>query len=114
MVGDMNFSNPDNLRNIGQIKAPICAVDNYMDSDFAEAYKKKYGLNADSFSLWGYIISSLMKQALDNMGDKYTTDDIYKYIRTHTFETVGGAVSFDPKTAEPNIQLIFKETYPNE
>jgi branched-chain amino acid transport system substrate-binding protein len=114
VIGDMNFSNPDNLKIIGQVKAPICAVDNYISPIFSAQYKEQYGQNPDSYALYGYMIAFLIKQALDSMGNGYTTNDVFEYIRTHTFETAGGTISFDLKTREPNLQLIFKETLPNE
>lgn len=115
VVGDMNFSNPDNLKVIGSVKAPVCAVDNYMDSTFAAAFRKKYGKEADSFALYGYMVASIIKQAIDAMeDDDYSLDDIYRYVHTHSFETAGGAISFDPETNEPNLQMIYKITYPNE
>lgn len=114
VVGDMNFSNPENLNIIGTIKAPMCAIDNYIDPAFAERFVKKYNQNANSFALYGYVIASLLEQAIDSMDKEYSTDDVYEYIRTHTFETVGGPISFNPETKEPNLQLIYKVTRPNE
>ena len=114
VIGDMNFSNSDNLHVIGSVKAPICAVDNYMDAAFATAFKEKYKENADSYALYGYMIATIIKQTLDEMGKGYTTDDVFKYIHTHAFETAGGVISFDAETNEPNLKLIFKETLPNE
>ena len=114
VIGDMNFSNPDNLKIIGQVKAPICAVDNYMDSTFSIAFKEEFGRYGDSFALWGYMIASMLKQALDEIGDSFSTNDVFDFIRSHTFETAGGAISFDSQTMEPSLQLIFKETLPNE
>ena len=114
VIGDMNFSNSDNLQIIGSIKAPICAVDNYMDSAFAEAFKEKYKENADSYALYGYMIATIIKQAVDNTGKDCSTDDVFNYIHTHSFETAGGVISFDAETNEPNLKLIFKEMLPNE
>mgnify|MGYP002522269550 CR=1 FL=1 len=114
VIGDMNFSNPDNLQIIGPVKATICAVDNYMDADFASAFKAKYGKDADSYALYGYMIATIIKETIDQMDKGYTTDDVYKYIHTHTFETAGGSLSFDAETNEPDLQLIFKETHPDE
>lgn len=114
VIGDMNFSNSDNLEMIGTKKAPICAVDNYMDSSFASTFKQRNGKNADSFALYGYLVASILKQSIDSMDKDYTTDDVFKYIHMNSFDTVGGPVSFDSVTNEPILQLIFKETTPNE
>lgn len=114
VVGDMNFSNPENLKIIGTVKAPMCAIDNYIDSDFAAVFLEKYGQNANSFALYGYMIASILKQTLDQMGKSYTTNDVYEYIHSHAFETVGGTISFDSETVEPDLELVYKETLPNE
>ena len=114
VIGDMNFSNPENLKIIGTVKAPICAIDNYINEDFAAVFFDKYGQNANSFALYGYMIASILKQTIDQMGKKYTTNDVYDYIHSHSFETVGGTISFDQETVEPNLQLIYKKTMPNE
>jgi len=114
VIGDINFANPNILQIIGPIKAPICAVDNYINPTFATAFKEKYGQNADALALYGYMTASIIKQALSEMRKDYTTNDVYEYIRTNSFETAGGTISFDSETSEPNLQLIFKETRPNE
>jgi ABC-type branched-subunit amino acid transport system substrate-binding protein len=114
VIGDINFANPDILQIIGPITAPICAVDNYMNPAFEIAFREKYGHSADALSLYGYMTISILKQALDEMNNDYTTDDVYNYIRANTFETNGGTFFYDSITIEPNLNLIFKETLPNE
>ena len=36
VMGDMNFSNPDNLEIIGEVKSPIYTIENYISEDFSK------------------------------------------------------------------------------
>ena len=114
IIGDMNFSNPENLAIIGDIKAPIGAIDNYMSESFAESFFEKYNQHANSFALYGYMIPFIMDEAVSSMPKDYSTNDVFEFIRTHSFKTEGGMISFDTETMEPNLELVVKKTLPNE
>ena len=106
VIGDMNFSNPENLAVIGDIKAPISVVDNYISPDFKEAFKKVYSQEPNAYSVYGYIIPFLLKTAIDALGDKCSSTEVYQYIHDNTFTTAAGSISFDKDSSEPNLDLV--------
>lgn len=106
VIGDMNFSDPQNLAIIGDIKAPIGVVDNFISSEFKEAYKKVYSQDANAYSVYGYIIPYMLKDAIETLGKGCTSNEVYQYIRNNTFSTAAGSVSFDKDSAEPNLDMV--------
>lgn len=114
IIGDMNFSNPENLAIIGDIKSPIGAIDNYISEDFSKAFFTRYNQHANSFALYGYIIPFVMKETLSALPKNFSSHDVFEYIRTHTFETAGGSISFDSKTMEPHLNLVVNMISPNK
>ena len=108
VIGDMNFSNPDNLAIIGELKGPVSAVDNYLSPEFESAFHTKYALYPNAYSVYGYIIPYLLKSSLEALGENCTSTDVYNYIHDNSFATAAGNISFDSTTSEPNLDLIVK------
>lgn len=112
VMGDMNFSNPDNLQIIGDIKSPIYTIENFITEDFYKNYQKNYNQSANGFSVYGYIIPYMLKEAILALGENATSNKVFDYIKTTEFNTSAGKVSFDKETGEPNLDIIVKTTYP--
>lgn len=108
VIGDMNFSNPENLAIIGDITAPISVVDNYMSPEFESNFKKAYDQTPTAYSVYGYIIPYLLKSAIDELGMDCSSNDVYDYIHDHPINTAAGEISFNAETSEPNLDLIVK------
>lgn len=105
VIGDMSLSTSSNLNVIGEIKAPLYIVDNYMTPDFVQKYQKVYGKTPNAFSVFAYATPYIMLEAFKATG---TTDAkaVYDYIRKTEFTTAAGKISFDIETCEPHLEMI--------
>lgn len=112
IIGDMNYSNPENLAIIGEIKSPIYIVDSYIDSSFKDAYYAKYNQMPNALSAYGYSIPYMLKEAFLSLGVEVSTDEIFNYIKSGSFETAAGTISFDSITSEPILDLITNSKMP--
>lgn len=108
VIGDMNFSNPENLSIIGELKAPVSVVDNYVSLEFESNFKLLYNQTPNAYSVYGYIIPYLLKSAFDKLGIDSSAEEVYKYIHSNIIKTAAGNISFDAETSEPNLDLIVK------
>ena len=114
IIGDMNFSDGNNLEAIGEIKAPINAIDSYIDSSFINKFESLYNQKPNAYSVYGYIIPFVLKETIETLGDNCTTNEVYEYIRSCQLNTIAGPISFNPETSEPNMELTiytFGPTY---
>ena len=112
IIGDMNYSNPENLAIIGEIKSPIYIVDSYIDSSFKEAFFAKYNQVPNAISAYGYSIPYMLKEAILSLGIEASTDDVFNYIKTSSFKTAAGTISFDSITSEPRLDLVTNSKMP--
>ncbi len=105
VIGDMSLSTSSNLEVIGEIKAPLYIVDNYMTPEFVQKYQKTYGKTPNAFSVFAYATPYIMLEAFKATG---TTEakTIYDYIRKTEFTTAAGKIYFDEKTCEPHLEMI--------
>lgn len=110
IIGDMNFSTPENLDIIGEVKSPIYSIDNYIEESFSKKYWAKYHQTPNTYAIYGYVIPYILKDAFLYLGKDATQDDIFTYIRTNTFETSAGKISFDLQSGEPNLELVVNRT----
>lgn len=113
IIGDMNFSTPDNLAVIGDIKSPVYSIDSYLDTTFVEKYKQKYNQTPNTYAVYGYIIPYLISDALSVLGREAGADMVYEYILKNTFSTAAGNISFNPDTREPVLDLVFNSATNN-
>ena len=110
IIGDMNFSTPDNLKIIGEVKSPLYCIDSYMDKTFVEKYTDKYNQSPNAYAVYGYIIPYILKEAVLALGTDVGGEAVYEYIRTHVFTTAAGEVSFDQTTGEPVLNIVVNST----
>lgn len=105
IIGDMSLSTSSNLDVIGELKAPLYIVDNYMTPDFIQKYQETYGKTPNAFSVFAYATPYIMLEAFKTIG---STDPkaVYDYIRKTEFTTDAGKISFDEKTCEPHLEMI--------
>ena len=105
VIGDMSLSTSSNLEVIGELKAPLYIVDNYMTPEFIQKYKKTYGKTPNAFSVFAYATPYIMLEAFNAVG---STDPkaVYDYIRKTEFSTEAGKISFDSETCEPHLEMI--------
>lgn len=114
VIGDMNFSHPENLAIIGELKAPVSVVDNYMSPEFVSHYKEVYNQTPTAYSVYGYIIPYLLKSAFDALGIEASSTEVYDYIHNNVSTTAAGSISFDAVSSEPNLDLIVNTQSSNE
>lgn len=105
VIGDMSLSTSSNLEVIGELKAPLYIVDNYMTPEFVQKYKDAYGKTPNAFSVFAYATPYIMLEAFRAVG---STDPkaVYDYIRGTEFTTDAGMISFDAETCEPHLEMI--------
>ena len=113
IIGDMNFSSPDNLAVIGDIKSPVYSIDSYLDTSFINKYKEKYNQTPNTYAVYGYIIPYLIREALSHLGKEASADNVYEYIMKNAFSTAAGNISFNPDTKEPVLDLVFNSATNN-
>ena len=106
IIGDMNFSTPENINIVGEIKSPLYSVDSYMSETFVEKYKTKYQNSPNAYSVYGYVIPFLLKESLVEKGITSSADEVYEYILTNVFSTAAGVISFDLQTREPVLNIV--------
>lgn len=114
VIGDMNYLNPENLAIIGDITAPVYAIDSYMDSTFIQKFTEKYNQAPNALSVYGFVIPHLLKKALLETRNILSKDKVYDYIKGNTFETAAGNISFDSITTEVNLSLVTRVLLPSE
>lgn len=110
IIGDMNFSNSENLKVIGKNTAPIYNIESYMNEKFSQNYYSAFNQSPNTYAVYGYIIPYLLKETYLKLGGTAKLDDIFNYIKNGEFDTAAGKLSFDSKTGEPNLTLIVKTT----
>ena len=113
IIGDMNYSTPENLAIIGEIKSPIYIVDSYIDSTFVAKFQERYGQRPNALSAYGYTIPFLIKEALLELGKDASAIDVYNYIKQHEFVTAAGTMSFDEES-ETNLSLVIQSLLPTD
>jgi ABC-type branched-subunit amino acid transport system substrate-binding protein len=114
VIGDMNFSNPENLSIIGELKAPVSVVDNYLSPEFVSNFKTTYCQTPNAYAVYGYIIPYLLKSAFDTLGINSSSKEVYDYIHNNVINTAAGNISFNTETTEPNLELIVKTQMSDE
>lgn len=77
------------------------AADDPALADFAAAYKKEYGQEADSFAALGYDAAKLLIAAIEKAGST-DTEKIREALETMSgFQGVSGEITIDPATHNP-------------
>lgn len=105
VIGDMSLSTSSNLEVIGELKAPLYIVDNYMTPEFIQKYKESYGKTPNAFSVYAYATPYIMLEAFNAVGSA-DPRAVYDYIRKTEFSTDAGKISFDSETCEPCLEMI--------
>lgn len=106
IVGEMSLGTSSNVDMIGEIKAPIYIIDNYMSPEFKQAYFESYNRTPNAYAVYAYITPYILYESFEQNGGITTPKVIYDYIRKSVFKTAAGSLSFDPTTGEPNLEMV--------
>lgn len=109
VIGEMSLASSANREIIGELKTPVYVIDNPISEDFINSYKIEYNKIPNAYAAYVYANMYMLLEALNHVGLKEDTKDLYDYFRNNTFETTIGNVSFDKKTSEPNLELFIHE-----
>lgn len=106
VVGEMSLATSTNIELIGEIKAPIYVIDNYMSPEFVETYSKTYKRSPNAYAVYAYVIPYLLYDSFEHNNGITSPEVIYDYINNNNFNTAAGTLSFDSNTREPNLEMI--------
>ncbi|MBR4792764.1 MAG: ABC transporter substrate-binding protein [Bacteroidaceae bacterium] len=106
VIGEMSLATSTNIDLIGEIKAPIYVVDNYMDSEFVNAYSESYKRSPNAYAVYAYIIPHLLYYSFEHNNGDISPEINYDYIYKNKFQTAAGSLSFDTITREPLLEMI--------
>lgn len=75
-------------------------LDNKVNKDFVDAYKKKYNKLPNAFSVEGYDSAQVIAKAVQQ-AKSLKSDDLIRGLKGISFDSPRGSVSLDPKTNNP-------------